>query len=180
MEDLSLNGARQRWRAVDRIAAFAGEECRCGIGQLECDLLLRETLQQAPNLHCGQVLGTTLSSPEATCFSFGRKKGWGSGAAAHGYPMRPLVTMERLWTFATTSYYNTAKPAIGILTIAQQLSVIFFAFSWSPERAAAWAAPANALKRFGAVRKFAADTAAATAELRRDFADLAVSPNNQR
>jgi hypothetical protein len=49
--------------------------------------------------------GTTLFSPETTCLLFFRSeervREW---CAAHGYPMRPLVTMEQLWTLATTWY----------------------------------------------------------------------------
>jgi hypothetical protein len=49
---------------------------------------------------------TTSFSPEATCFSSGRKNGLREWCAAHGYPVRPLVMMDQLWTLATTWYWT--------------------------------------------------------------------------
>src|SRR5205823_11651981 len=48
--------------------------------------------------------GTTLFSPETTCFSSGRKNGFGNGAPRMVIPCGRSSRWDRLWTLATTWY----------------------------------------------------------------------------
>ena len=63
IENLFLDRALQRPRAVNRIVAFARDQCLGGIGQLERDLLLLETFRQAAQLDLDDLLQVLLVQP---------------------------------------------------------------------------------------------------------------------
>src|SRR2546426_12027480 len=63
VENFFLNCAPERTRSVNRIETFAREQFLGGIGQLEGDLLLLETLRQAAKLDLHNLFQIVLAEP---------------------------------------------------------------------------------------------------------------------
>ena len=63
IENFSLNGAPQRSRAVNGIVTFACEQCLCGVGQLDRDLLLFETFRQTTKRNLDDLLQLIFTEP---------------------------------------------------------------------------------------------------------------------